>query len=97
MLECQTSVNKDQTPGTSQAQVWAFRVNFKHVQSTRLELLAALHLLQLMFIANGASSGKAGPKVALSEFYSAPLCQTADLAEEYALWVRQKVRDGLCG
>ena len=56
-----------------------------------MELLAALHLLQLMFIANGASSGQGGPKVALSEFYSRSLCDMVDLGEEYALWVRQKV------
>ena len=65
------------------------------MQSTRLELLAALHLLQLMFIANGASLGKGGPKVALSEFYSASLCQIVDLGEEYALWVRHKVRQSV--
>ena len=70
-----------------------------HVQSTRMELLAALHLLQLMFIANGASSGQGGPKVALSEFYSRALCDLVDLGEEYALWVRQKVgpRSRVCG
>ena len=57
------------------------------LQGTRAELLSALHLLQLMFLANGGSAGVVVPP---AEFYCAPLCDAVDLAEEYSMWVKQK-------
>ena len=57
------------------------------MQGTRAELLSALHLLQLLFLANGGSAGAIVPPL---EFYCPPLCAAVDLGEEYSMWVQQK-------
>ena len=60
------------------------------LQGPRSQLLCGVHLLMLMFLANKA--GPAGATIPNSEFYNAAVSHSANLQQEYVMWINQRVR-----